>query len=211
MGEPLVDAPTKTCPACAEAVKAEAQVCRFCGHEFGMAVAASPTPPTFAAPTVPASPERHLGRRLLLALVLVVVVVAGVFVARALLVGEASSPSDLADRFEAAGVICQDYDVIFDDRESKALGCAAEAAQIITITTYADRPSEAEWLGLRCDHVVAGLGQGAYVFGDDFIIDIVQGSYPADLVTPPPIEAVAQNLATELGGTVGTYDCLAAG
>jgi hypothetical protein len=164
------------------------------------------------APTpAPERPERHLGRSLIVALVFAVVVVVGVVVVRMLVVGEASSPSDLADHFAAAGVVCQDYDVIFDDRESKALGCAAEAAQIITITTYADRPAEAEWLGLLCDSAVNGLRQGAYVFGDDFIIDIVQGPYPPDLVTPPPIETVAQNLATELGGTVGTYDCPAEG
>lgn len=28
------DEPTKTCPDCAEEVKAAARVCRFCGHEF---------------------------------------------------------------------------------------------------------------------------------------------------------------------------------
>jgi hypothetical protein len=37
----------------------------------------------------------------------------------------------------------------------------------------------------------------------------MQGPYPADLVTPPPIDQVAQNLAAVLGGTTGAYDCAA--
>jgi uncharacterized protein UPF0547 len=32
---PAAVADTKTCPRCAEEVKAAAQVCRFCGHSFG--------------------------------------------------------------------------------------------------------------------------------------------------------------------------------
>jgi zinc-ribbon domain len=32
--EPYARPPTKLCPACAELVKSQANVCRFCGHEF---------------------------------------------------------------------------------------------------------------------------------------------------------------------------------
>jgi hypothetical protein len=41
----------KTCPDCAETVKAEATICRFCRHEFGTAQPESraPLPPLNAA------------------------------------------------------------------------------------------------------------------------------------------------------------------
>lgn len=257
MSEHLV-ATLKTCPACAEEIKVEALVCRFCGQEFsvrrvgycstchrqvevgddarcptchnevvdvtiesqpltsgapGAPDLAAATPASAGAPgastAAPAKRKPSIALRLVLALVVVVLAFVAVLVARSMLVGEASSPSDLADRFPEAGVVCQDFDVIFNDRESKALGCAAEGAQIISITTYADRPSLDEWRGLRCDSSTAVTDQGTYVFGDDFVIDILQGPYPADLVTPTPIDQVAQNLAAVLGGTTGAYDCTA--
>lgn len=257
MSDPVV-ATLKICPACAEEIKGEALVCRFCGQEFSVRrvgycstchhqvevgddarcpncdtevvdvtidsqpltrsapgapeLSPSPTqaPPAapVAAPAESAKRKPSIALRLVLALVVVVLAFVAVLVARSVMVGEASSPSDLADRFLEAGVICQDFDIIFDDRETKALGCRAEAAQIISITTYADRPSLDGWRDLRCDSSMP-VAQGAYVFGDDFVIDIMQGPYPADLVTPPPIDQVARDLAAVLGGTTGVYDCAA--
>ena len=51
--------PEKKCPACAEQVKAEAVICRFCGHDFRSGVIAPPpaaTPPA-PAPTLPPGPS----------------------------------------------------------------------------------------------------------------------------------------------------------
>jgi len=39
---PAADGGTKTCPRCAEPVRAKAAVCRYCGHEFEVSARASP-------------------------------------------------------------------------------------------------------------------------------------------------------------------------
>jgi len=38
---PASELDTKTCPRCAETIKAAAVVCRFCNHEFNQEAAAS--------------------------------------------------------------------------------------------------------------------------------------------------------------------------
>jgi hypothetical protein len=52
------------------------------------------------------------------------------------------------------------------------------------------------------------IRQGAYLAGDGFIIDIMQGAFPAELLGEPPTPAeVAENLAAVLGGQASTYAC----
>ena len=211
---PEIAAPTKTCPRCAEEVKAAAQVCRYCGHEFGAAVPPPPPPgmpvpagppASFAGAPVPDRPRRRVRWRT--AVTLVVLAITGVALVSMLTRGTAADPGDLAARFPEAGITCRDLDVIFDERASKALGCAGTDGLIITITTYGSRPAPASWVRDRCAAATAA-GDGAYLAGDGFIIDIRQGPYPADLLGEPatPIDA-ANRLATVLGGAASTYAC----
>jgi hypothetical protein len=44
------EAGTKPCPACAETVKAEALICRFCGHDFRTGQPLAAPPPAASAP-----------------------------------------------------------------------------------------------------------------------------------------------------------------
>jgi hypothetical protein len=156
-------------------------------------------------------PRGSLLVRLLVAVVVVVLAFAGVIAFVTLRDGEARSPSDIADRFEAAGVVCRRYDVISDERDVKVLGCSAEGAQIITITTYGDRPSPEEWLDLKCESaqgVARALQRGFYVVGDDFVLDVQQLPHPRS-VQPTPLNRVAARLAEVLDAEVYRYDCSA--
>jgi hypothetical protein len=45
VGPPTTGRVDKVCPRCAELVKRGAQVCRFCGHEFGPATPGRPPSP----------------------------------------------------------------------------------------------------------------------------------------------------------------------
>jgi hypothetical protein len=123
--------------------------------------------------------------------------------------GEASDPNDVADHFENVGIVCQDYDKIYDDRDSKALGCRTDDAKLVKVMTYADRPSVEDWLNLKCEEYADSakhLKQGYLVVGDDYIVDLNQMPVP-DYVTPHPLKKQAQRLADELDATLSDYDC----
>jgi hypothetical protein len=141
------------------------------------------------------------------AVTLVVVAITIVALFSMLTRGTAADPGDLAARFPEAGITCRDIDVIFDERSSKALGCAGTDGHIITITTYGSRPSPSSWLRDACA-VATVPRDGAYVAGDGFIIDVQQGPYPADLLGEPPTPLEAANrLVAVLGGSAATYAC----
>lgn len=123
--------------------------------------------------------------------------------------GEASDPNDIADRFESVGIVCQDYDKIYDDRDSKALGCRTDDAKLVKVMTYADRPSVEDWLNLKCEEYADSakhLKQGYLVVGEDYIVELNQMPVP-DYVTTHPLKKQAQRLADELDATLSDYDC----
>lgn len=56
MEEQPASADTKTCPMCAEDVKAAAVLCRFCGHRFDLEPVTTALPATVEEPTAPQPP-----------------------------------------------------------------------------------------------------------------------------------------------------------
>lgn len=150
------------------------------------------------------------GARLAIALGVAAVVVVGVVIVFSVMQGTAADPSDLADRFPAAGVTCTDFDVLYNNKSSKGLGCTTDYSHIISIMTWGNRPAADEYFADLCATVDADsiLREGAYVIGDGFIITIAQGSYPEDLLgTPPTPQADAEALAGVLDGQASTYAC----
>jgi hypothetical protein len=124
--------------------------------------------------------------------------------------GEAGQPGDLVDKFDQAGVLCLDYDVITDSRSVKTLGCRTDDVQILTITTYGDRPSSEEWLREACsvaDGTDPRLSRGYYLLGSDFVIDMHQLK-PPDFVRPTPLDRTSKRLARVLGAERVPYNCL---
>ena len=138
-----------------------------------------------------------------------VVVAVGILGVAAFMAGEARSPSEVADLFPKAGVTCQDFEVISDERSSKTLGCRAEGAVIITITTYGHRPSSSEWLADWCTTSLgeaARLRRGYYLVGEDFVVDIHQLRHP-DFIKVTPLKRTASRLAAAVDATAMPYDC----
>jgi hypothetical protein len=123
--------------------------------------------------------------------------------------GEAADPNTIADQFQDVGIVCQDRDKIYDDRDSKALGCRTDDAKLVKVMTYADRPSVEEWLDLKCEEYADSakhLKQGYLVVGEDYIVDLNQMPVP-DNVTTHPLKKQSQQLAGALDATLTAYDC----
>lgn len=193
--------------------------------EAPQAVAAAGAPQAVAAPAVvadvaPGSPPpagraadgTGRGRMIVGALVgalVMVLVLVGAVAFYALRSGEARSPSEVADLFGQAKVTCLDFDVISDTRATKTLGCRTDDVQIITVTTYGDRPAPEQWLSEWCessDGSAGRLRRGYYLVGDDFILDMHQLK-PPKFVKPTPIERTSTRLARVLDASVIPYDC----
>ena len=123
--------------------------------------------------------------------------------------GEARSPNELGDRLADVDITCVKYDKIFDERQSKALGCRSDDAQLITITTYGNRPATDEWLEDLCrssEGQSDALRRGVYIVGEDWIIDMHQLAVPKG-VKVTPIAQTSGAIASELGGVLTPYDC----
>jgi len=176
-------------------------------------VVPTPPPPPVEVPTPGSAsqPKPKRGGTIVLKVLAAIGLLALVFVGIAIYFGTrpvAPSPSDLADRFDDAGVVCREFDKIYDDRDQKALGCVTQDSQVLTITTYGDRPDPKTWLADSCATRSAQQNQaGYYVVGDDFIIDMTQGAFPEALGAPTPIAQTSAALADELDGTATAYDC----
>lgn len=167
--------------------------------------------PTGSASTATGAPagRGRLMTGLVVGFLVTVVVAVGILGVAAYLAGEARSPSEVADLFPKTGVTCQDFEVISDERSSKTLGCRAEGAKIITITTYGNRPSSSEWLADWCTTSIgepARLRRGYYLVGDDFMIDILQLRHP-DFIEVTPLKRIATRLAAAVDATAIPYDC----
>ena len=172
-----------------------------------------PITPVAVQPAAPA-PAAKFGRGRLvivavlsvLATVLALVAAVGYFATRA---GEARSPSEVVDLFGQARVKCLDIDVITISTSTKTLGCRTDDAQIITVTTYGNRPSPEQWLSDRCqvtEGATARLRRGYYLVGEDFILDMHQLRHP-EFVTVTPMDRTATRLARVLDAAAVPYNC----